>query len=65
MVIHWITAATDEGPGEWFFMEDRVRRQNSAKNPYATQYLRIQPICELIAKSVEVGGCFFLDSTNF
>ena len=60
MVIHLFTAATDEEPGEWVFVEDRVRRQNSAKNPYATQYLRIQPICELIAKSVEVSGCFSL-----
>ena len=64
MVIHLFTAATDNEPGKWV-LEERVRRQNSAKNPYATQYLRIQPICELIAKSVEVGGCFFLDSTNF
>ena len=60
MVIHLFTAATDNEPGKWVFVEERVRRQNSAKNPYATQYLRMQPICELVAKIVEVIGCFFL-----
>ena len=56
MVIHLFTVATDEEPGEWLFEEARVRRQNSARNPYATQYLRMPLICELIARSVEVDG---------
>ena len=51
------TAATDNEPGKWV-LEERVRRQNSAKNPYATQFLRMQPIQELVAKVMEVGGCF-------
>ena len=58
MVIHLFTAATDNEPGKWVFVEERVCRQNSAKNPFATQYLRMQPIQELVARIVEVIGCF-------
>ena len=58
MVIHSFTAAVDNEPGKWVFVEERVCRQNSAKNPFATQYLRMQPIQELVARIVEVIGCF-------
>ena len=64
MVIHLFTAATDNEPGKWVFVEERVRRQNSAKNPYATQYLRMPLICELITRSVEVSGWFSFVSSN-
>ena len=64
MVIHLFTAATDAEPGEWVFVEDRVRRQNSARNPYATQYLQMPLICELVARSLEVSGWFSFVSSN-
>ena len=58
MVIHLFTVATNEELGEWLFAEARVNRQNSARNPYATQYLQMPLICELVAKSLEVSGWF-------
>ena len=64
MVIHLFTAATDDEPGKWVFVEDRVRRQNSARNPYATQYLQMPLICELVARSLEVSGWFSFVSSN-
>ena len=64
MVVHLFTAATDEEPGEWVFVEDRVRRQNSARNPYATQYLRMPLICELVARSLEVSGWFSIVNSD-
>ena len=64
MVIHLFTVATEEEPGEWLFAEARVRRQNSARNPYATQYLRMPLICELVARSLEVSGWFSFVNSN-
>ena len=64
MVIHLFTVATNEEPGKWLFAEARVNRQNSARNPYATQYLQMPLICELVAKSLEVSGWFFGISSN-
>ena len=56
MVIHLFTVATDTEPGKWLFDEVKVKRQNSAGNPYATQYLEVPPIRDLVAKSLEVSG---------
>ena len=36
MVIHLFTVATDTEPGKWLFDEVKVKRQNSAGNPYDT-----------------------------
>ena len=60
MVIHLFTVATDTEPGKWLFAEARVNRQNSAGNPYATQYLQMPLICELVTKSLEVSGWFLV-----
>ena len=59
MVIHLFTVATDTEPGKWLFDEVKVKRQNSAGNPYATQYLEVPPIRGLVAKSLEVSGWLF------
>ena len=54
-----VTVATDTEPGRWLFDEAKVKRQNSAGNPYATQYLEVPLIRELVTKSLEVSGWFF------
>ena len=56
MVIHLFTVATDTEPGKWLFDEVKVKRQNSAGNPYASQYLEVHPLRTLVEQALEVGG---------